>query len=69
MVKCLCPSCTDTPDFRYSLQHMRECEARTVMGWPKDKRLEFYAGVKKKRGDKAMNDLIAEVKKQWKEKQ
>jgi hypothetical protein len=45
-----------------------ECEARTVMVWPKEKRLEFYAGVKKKRGEKAANALIAEVKRQYNER-
>jgi hypothetical protein len=48
---------------------MRECEARTVMRWPQAKRAEFYADVKKRRGEAAAKDLIEEVKKQWAAKQ
>lgn len=42
-----------------------ECEARTVMRWPKAKRVEFYAEVKKKRGEKVLSELIAAVNAQW----
>jgi hypothetical protein len=63
-MKCECPSCTDNPATTHTEQHRLECEARTVMGWTKEKRQAFYAGVKKNRGDNAVKELIGEVKRQ-----
>lgn len=35
------------------------------MGWDRFKRTEYYADVKKRRGEAALKELIEEVKKQW----
>ena len=45
---------------------MRNCEARTVMRWPKDRRQSFYAKVLKHRGKTGLNDLKERVNEQWK---
>lgn len=59
----------DKANCTWGARHMRECEARTVMRWPQAKRAEFYADVKKRRGEAAAKELIEEVKKQWAAKQ
>ena len=46
-------------------QHRRECEARMVMRWTREHRQEYYKGVQSKRGQKATDELVAEVKKQY----
>ena len=46
-------------------QHRRECEAREVMRKGKNQRQEYYEAVKKARGQSAVDDLIAEVKRQY----
>lgn len=35
------------------------------MGWSRERRTVYYAGVKSKRGEAASQALIAEVKRQW----
>ena len=45
-------------------QHRRECEARHALKMPDDKRQAYYQGVLEKRGQKGVDELIAEVKKQ-----
>lgn len=35
------------------------------MRWDRIKRTEYYADVKKRRGEAALKELIEEVKKQW----
>lgn len=47
-----------------SEQHRRACEARYVLKMPDDKRQAYYQGVLEKRGQKGVDELIAEVKKQ-----
>ena len=49
-----------------SEQFRRECEARHIMMFPKDRRKAYYQGVKEKRGEAAEKELIAEVKRQYK---
>jgi len=60
---CSNPSCTWSPQF------LRECEARRVMKLPIDQRREFYAAVKRSRGEKAMNELKVAVSNAWKTQQ
>lgn len=45
-------------------QYRRECEARQVLKWPKEKRQAHYEAIRVIRGDKATEELIAEVKRQ-----
>lgn len=52
-------SCTWSETFR------RECEAREVMRWEREKRQGYYADVKKRRGEKALQSLVDEVNRQW----
>lgn len=47
-------------------QYRHECEARSVLQWDKDRRKQYYAMVKKNRGEAAVEKLIEEVKRQWK---
>jgi len=49
-----------------SEQFRRECEARHALSMPDDKRQTHYQGVKDKRGQKAVDYLIEEVKRQRK---
>lgn len=49
-----------------SIEHLRNCEARTVMRWPKERRQSFYARVLKHRGKSGLNDLKERVNEQWK---
>lgn len=49
-----------------SEQYRRECEARHVMKMPEEKRMEYYRGVLKNRGQNGVDYLIAEVKRQRK---
>lgn len=46
-------------------EHMRDCEARELLKWTKDKRLEYYKAIAKRRGAEAEKDLIRRVKIQW----
>ena len=55
----------DKPNCTWGDQHRKECEAREVMRWSREKRTEYYSDVKKRRGDAALKELIEEVKKQW----
>ncbi len=47
-------------------QHRHECEGRHVLKYPKEKRIAYYEAVQKIRGQKAVDELIAEVKRQHK---
>ena len=49
-----------------SEQYRKECEARQVLKWGREKRKEYYQGVKFNRGEAAKNELIAEVRRQYK---
>lgn len=55
----------DKPSCTWGERHRKECEAREVMRWDRFKRTEYYADVKKRRGETALKELIEEVKKQW----
>lgn len=55
----------EKPDCTWSEKFRAETEAREVLGWDKGRRLAYYAQVKAKRGDPAMQALVAEVKRQW----
>jgi hypothetical protein len=68
MLMCGTKPC-DKPICTWGEQHRKECEAREVMRWSREKRAEYYAEVKKHRGETALKDLIEEVKKQWKTSQ
>lgn len=49
-----------------SEEYRRQCEARQVLKWGREKRQEYYRGVEAKRGPAAASELIAEVKRQYK---
>ena len=51
--------------FTWTEAWRRECEARHVMHLLHQARRDYYAGVLKKRGEAARNELIAEVNRQW----
>ena len=55
----------DKPNCTWGEKHRKECEAREVMRWDRVKRSDYYADVKKRRGEVALKELIEEVKKQW----
>ena len=55
----------DSANCTWGEKHRRECEARTVLRWSREKRAEYYADVKKRRGEAAAKDLVTEVKRQW----
>jgi len=48
-----------------SEEFRRECEAREVMKWPREKRTAHYEAIKLIRGQTATTALIDEVKKQY----
>lgn len=56
----------DSPACTWGETHRRECEARSVMRWPQERRQAYYAEVKKRRGDAALRGLVTEASKQWK---
>lgn len=45
--------------------HRRQCEARVVLKWPKEKRQAHYEAIRGIRGNKATEELITEVKRQY----
>jgi len=51
--------------FTWTEAWRRECEARDVMRLLLQARKDYYAGVRKQRGEPAMQELIAEVNRQW----
>jgi hypothetical protein len=55
----------DKPDCTWSEKHRRECEARMVMRWSKQRRIEYYALVRRHRGDLAATQLLEEVRRQY----
>lgn len=59
----------DKPNCTWGENHRRECEARTVLRWPREKRTEYYADVKKRRGDAAAQELIRTVRAEWEKSQ
>lgn len=62
---CRCPACCDTPDTKYTQEHKRICEIRTVLKMPKDARASYYARVAEARGEPAARALMAEVSAAW----
>ena len=60
---CASPSCT------WSREHLLQCEAKAVMRLPREKRVEYYAAVLKKRGKEATEDLRNRVNAAWKASQ
>jgi hypothetical protein len=59
------PKPCEKEDCTWGEKHRKECEARTVMRWSREKRTAYYAAVKTLRGESAVMDLIEEVKRQW----
>lgn len=55
----------DSANCTWGEKHRKECEAREVMRWPREKRVEYYANVKKCRGETAAQELINNVREQW----
>jgi len=51
----------DKPDCTHSERHRAACEARTVMGWPREQRKEYYGRVTRARGEAAAKALAADV--------
>jgi hypothetical protein len=51
--------------FTWTEAWRRQCEARHVMHLLHQARRDYYAGVRKQRGEAAMKELIAEVNRQW----
>jgi hypothetical protein len=52
----------DSEEFR------RQCEAREIIKWDKERRQAHYIGVEKKRGRAAMLELWEEAKRQARER-
>jgi hypothetical protein len=48
----------------YSDEYRKQCEARHVLSYPKEQRVAYYEAVKAIRGQKSLDELIAEVKRQ-----
>ena len=46
-------------------EHLRECEAREVMRWPRERRQAYYAKVKAARGEAGLRELVEAVNEQW----
>ena len=59
----------DKPNCTWGEKHRRECEARSVLRWPREKRTEYYADVKKRRGNAAAQELIRAVRAEWEKSQ
>lgn len=49
----------------WSERHRRECEARFLTHLAREERQRYYEGVKRVRGETALHELVAEVKRQW----
>lgn len=56
---CESPTCT------WSESHRAACEALAQLTKPKEARAAYYALVLKHRGQKSLNELRAEVNRQW----
>lgn len=62
---CLCPQCTDNPAPTYTVEYMRECEARMVCEMPtKEKRAEYIGRIEAKNKERA-EKLKEAVRKEW----
>lgn len=59
----------DSANCTWGEKHRKECEAREVMLWSREKRAEYYADVKKRRGEAAAQQLIKNVREQWQKSQ
>jgi len=59
----------DKPDCTHSEAHRAACEARTVMRWPRSRRQDFYALVKKVRGEQAARELSQNVSDEYRRAQ
>lgn len=59
------PNPCSKPNCTWGGKHRLECEGRLVMRWDRLTRLAYYADVKKKRGQAAVQQLIEETKLQW----
>lgn len=66
--RCGCERCSVTPLQTFTERFRQECEAREVLGWDKGRRRAYYAQVKAKRGEQAMQQLVADVKRLWQAK-
>ena len=66
--KCLCPQCTDNPAPTYTVEYMRECEARMVCAMPtKEQRAEYIGRIEAKSKERAAK-LKAAIRKEWNER-
>ena len=65
MTTCRCPACCDKPDPKYTEEHKRKCEIRTVLTMAKEVRSAYYAKVAKARGGPEARVLMAEVSAAW----
>ena len=50
-------------------EHMRDCEARTVLAWPRPRREDYYREVLLHRKRTGLDDLIRRIKIQYAIKQ
>jgi hypothetical protein len=48
-------------------EHRRDCEARTVMRWPREARANFYRQVRERRGEARAQQLIDDVNRLWRQ--
>ena len=64
---CQCPQCTAAPDFLYTDDWRRVCEAAHVLTLDVKQRMEYCKAVGKRRGPEAMAQLIADVKREYAE--
>jgi len=63
---CYCESCTKEPRYTYTVEFMRLCEARYVIGLPTlERRRAYIAGVAKERGEQSAHDLGELIKREW----
>lgn len=49
----------------WTVEHLRACEAREVMRWPRERRQAYYAKVKAVRGEAGLRELVEAVNEQW----
>jgi hypothetical protein len=55
--RCRCEQCCDDPLPTWTKAWMDECEARWLASLPRDKRLEYFDGVERRRGLSAVVKL------------
>jgi hypothetical protein len=65
---CRCPSCSDTPDIKWTPEWMLTCEASTVLGWPLHRRQAYLQIVEQKRGQKSTELLKENIRRLYEQR-